>query len=114
MEQHKCSVEFTWITAHAENRGNETADQLGKEAANNKNIEERYIKIPKREILNELKEKSIKQWQIEWENTTKGATTKLLFPKVQEGLKIRINTTTKFTKIKEEMATKSRIYTRVK
>ena len=53
------------------------ADQLAKEAANNKNIEESYTKIPKSAILTELKENSIKQWQSEWENTTKGATTKL-------------------------------------
>jgi len=79
MEQHKCSVEFTWIKAHAGHPGNETADQLAKEAANNKNIEESYTKIPKSAILNELKENSIKQWQSEWENTTKGATTKLFF-----------------------------------
>ena len=61
--------------------GNETADQLAKEAANNKNIEESYTEIPKSAILNELKENSIKQWQSEWENTTKGATTKLFFLK---------------------------------
>ena len=99
MEQHKWSVEFTWIKAHAGHPGNETADQLGKEAANNKNIEESYTKIPKRAILNELEENRIKQWQSEWENTTKGAATKLFFPKVQDRLKIRINTTPKFSTI---------------
>jgi len=44
MEQHECSVDFTWIKAHAGLRGNETAVQLAKEAANNKNIEESYAK----------------------------------------------------------------------
>jgi len=75
MEQHKWRVEFKWIKAHAGLPGNETADQLAKEVANNKNIEERYTKIPKSAILNELKGNSIMQWQSQWENTTKGATT---------------------------------------
>jgi len=37
------------------------ADQLAKEAANNKNIEECYTKIPKSAVLCELKEKSVQQ-----------------------------------------------------
>jgi len=81
MEQHAWTVEFTLIKAHAGHRGNEMADQLAKEAANNKNIEESYTKIPKSVIINELKENSVKQWQSEWENTTKGAITKLSFLK---------------------------------
>jgi len=73
---------------------------MAKEAANNKNIEESYRKIPKSAILNELKENSTKQWQRKWENTTKGAKTKLFFPKVEDRIKVRINTTPKFTTIK--------------
>ena len=79
MEQYEWRVEFTWMNAHSGYRGNEMADQLAKEAANNKNIEESYTKIQKSAILNELKENSIKQWQSEWENTTKGTTTKHFF-----------------------------------
>jgi len=89
MEQNEWRVEFTCIKAHTGHRGNEMADQLAKEAANNKNIEESYTKITKSAILNELKENSIKQWQSEWENTTKVATTKLFFPKVEDRLKIK-------------------------
>jgi len=58
MEQHKWRVEFSWIKAHAGHRGNEMADQLAKAAANNKNIDECYTKIPKKAVLCELKEQS--------------------------------------------------------
>jgi len=60
MKKHERRIEFTWIKAHAEHRGKETVDQLAKEAANNKNNEETYTKIPNNAILNELNEKSIK------------------------------------------------------
>ena len=47
------------IKAHAGHRGNEMADQLAKEATNNKNIDECYTKIPKSAVLYELKEQSV-------------------------------------------------------
>ena len=72
---------------------------MAKEAESNKNVEKSYTKIPKRAILNELKGNSINQLQSEWENTTKGATTKLFFPILDDRLKIRIHTTPKFTTI---------------
>jgi hypothetical protein len=99
MKQNEWTVGFTWIKAHAGHRGNELADQLAKVATNNKNIEETYTRIPKSEIKNELKRNSIRQWQSEWENTTKGAITKLCFPNIEDRLKIRINTTPKLTTI---------------
>ena len=77
MEQHAWRVESIWIKAHAGHRGNEMAYQLAKEAANNKNIEESYTKIPKSVILNELKEKSVKQWQMG--KHYKGSNNKTLF-----------------------------------
>jgi ribonuclease HI len=54
-------VEFSWIKAHAGHRGNEMADQLAKETANNKNIEECYTKMPKSAELCDLKEQSVQQ-----------------------------------------------------
>ena len=59
MEQQERRVEFSWIKAHAGHRANEMADQLAKEAANNKNTEECYTKIPKSAILCELKEQAV-------------------------------------------------------
>jgi len=88
MEQPEWRVEFIWIKAHAGHRGNEMEDQLAKEAANNKNIEECYNKKPKSAALCELKEQSVRHWQNEWERASKGAITKL-----------RLNATPNFTAI---------------
>jgi len=75
------------------------ADQQAKEAAKNKNIEECYIKIPKSAVMSELKEQSVKQWQREWVEMSKGAITKAFFPKTENRLKLRLNTTPNYTTI---------------
>ena len=90
-------MEFSWTKAHAGNRGNELADQLAKEAASSNTIDECYKTIPKSEVMGELNELSVKKWQSEWERSSKGALTKLFFPKIADRLKLRINATPKFT-----------------
>jgi len=75
------------------------ADQQAKEAARNKNIEECYIKIPKNVVMSEQKQQSVKWWQREWTETTKGAITKAFFPKIEDRLKLRLNVTPNFTAI---------------
>jgi len=52
-------VEFSWIRAHAGGHRNELADQLAKEAANSKNIDKCYNRIPKSAVLCELNERSV-------------------------------------------------------
>ena len=37
------------------------------------------------------------KWQIEWDRTTKGVTTKLYFPKVADRLKLKISVTPNLT-----------------
>ena len=92
-------MEFRWIKAHAGHRGNGMADQQAKEVAKKKNIEECYLKIPKSVVIIELKEQSVKAWQREWVETTKGAIRKAFFPKREDRLKWRLNTTPNYTTI---------------
>jgi hypothetical protein len=56
MEQQEWKVSFSWIKAHAGQRGNELADQLAKEAASNKKVNECYNRFPMSEVFSELKE----------------------------------------------------------
>ena len=68
-----------WIKAHAGHQGNELADEIAKEAATNSDIKVCYERIPKSAVKSELSENSETKWQIEWDRTTKGVTTKI-FP----------------------------------
>ena len=50
-------------------------------------------------MWSELNDQSVKQWQNEWEKSSKGATTKSFFPKIADRLKLKINATPNFTEI---------------
>jgi len=91
MEQQEWKVAFDWIKAHAGLRGNELADQLEKEAASNKKEDECYNRFPKSEVMSELKERSLNQWQQEWSRTTKGAITKSVATGMVKNHKRRYN-----------------------
>jgi len=97
MEKQNWKIEFNWIKAHAGHRGNKLADQLAKEAANNRDINECHKKIPKSMVLSELNDHRVTKWQSEWNHTTKGAITKSFFPKRGDRLKLNLNVTPTFT-----------------
>jgi hypothetical protein len=99
MEQHEWKVDFSWIKAHAGQRGNEIADRLAKEESRSRNIEECYNRVPKSTVSSEPKEQCLKQWQNEWKRTTKEAITKSFFPIIVDRLKLRINSAPNFTAI---------------
>jgi len=82
LERKNWKIEFNWIKAQARHQGNELADKLAKEVATNSDIKVSYERIPKSAVKSELSENSETKWQIEWDRTTKGVTTKLYFPKV--------------------------------
>jgi ribonuclease HI len=54
LENHKLTIEFNWIKAHAGHQGKELADQLAKEVATSNDIIECYSKIPKSTVKSEL------------------------------------------------------------
>ena len=97
MENHKWTVEFNWITAHAGHQGNELADRLAKEAATRSEINASYSRITKSAVKSELRESSVKMWLTEWDSTTKGAITKLYFPKIADRLNLKFIVTPNFT-----------------
>ena len=97
MEILNWKLEFNWIKAQARHLGNELAHHLAKEAATYGDIDECYKRIPRSTALSELSDLSVTKWQSEWDHTTKGAITKSLFPKMADGLKMKINVTPNFT-----------------
>jgi len=92
-------VKLCWVKAHAGIMGNELADTLAKKTAKNESLTEEYNRIPKSVVTRELEEESVRKWQRNWTQTTKGSTTKEYFPSVEERLKMKLNLTQKFTAI---------------
>ena len=76
MRKTNWKIKLRWVKAHVGIRRNELADTLAKHAATNKDITETYKKVPKRVALSELEGINIEKWQREWEQSTKGRTTK--------------------------------------
>ena len=85
--------------AHVGTLGNELADTLAKKAATNESLTADYNRIPKSVVMRELEEESVKKWQRNWTQTTKGSITKEYFPNLEDRLKMKINLTQNFTVI---------------
>ena len=66
-------------------------------------------RIPKSVVKRELEEESMRKWQRNWTQTTKGSITKEYFPNVEERLKMKINVTQNLTAIATEHG-KTRAY----
>jgi hypothetical protein len=98
MKEREWKITLRWVKANAGIRANE-ADTLTKRAARNRNIPESYNKIPKSVKMKDLEEISVKKWQRNWTQATKGRTTKEYFLDVTERLKMKIQLTQNITAI---------------
>ncbi|KAF8784235.1 hypothetical protein HNY73_011537 [Argiope bruennichi] len=77
------NIKLGWVKAHANNLGNETADQLAKRAT----IEGTTIDIPlpKSALKKQLHSVFLKKWQEEWDSGQTGRSTYTVLPKVPAG-----------------------------
>ena len=99
LEDDKWTIYIQWVKAHIGNHGNEMADKLAKEAAKQDDLPLIYQKTPKTEVVHHIKLQSTEKWQLQWNQTTKGAETKQFFPNIKERLKNNIRLTPNFTAI---------------
>ena len=76
MNRTSWEVTLCWVKANVGMLRNELADRLAKKAATNESLTEHYNRIPKSVVTREIQEESVKNWQRNWTQTTKGSVTK--------------------------------------
>ena len=77
--------------------GNEISDRLANEAT--RNYYATYSRIPTIAAKKDTRKVSIRIWQSQWEETTKGAITKEFFPSVESRLAVNLNLSPNITTI---------------
>jgi hypothetical protein len=92
------TIHFRWVKAHIGIEGNEAANKLAKEAAqDDKNPNIVFNRIPITTIASEINRTGLEQWQQQWTNMTKGAMCRSFFPRLEQRLKIKMPITPEFT-----------------
>jgi hypothetical protein len=86
------------VKVHIGIKGNEAADKLIKEAAQeDENMNIVFDRIPITSVASEINRKGLEQWQLQWNNAAKGAVCRSFFPNLEQRLKTKIPITLKFT-----------------
>ena len=97
MKKMQWHIQFCWVKAYVGIQGNEAADTLAKEAATSTVTPDSYDKVPKSVVKSELEILSVKKWQREWDQSSKGQITKQFFPDIAARLNMKLNLTYNFT-----------------
>ena len=84
----KKQVLFRWIRGHAGLRGNEHADALAKEAAQDPPLFT-FVPLPLSSLKLKLKTTLFQNWQLAWNNNTKGRFTYQFLPRVSSNFQIQ-------------------------
>jgi len=86
------------VKAHIRIEGNEAANKLAKEAAQeDENMNIVFDRIPITSVASEINRKELEQWQLQWNNAAKGAVCRSFFPNLEQRLKTKIPITPEFT-----------------
>ena len=76
------TIFFRWVRGHAGLHGNERADTLAREAAQNSNSVFLFSPFPLSSIKRKLKSSILSLWQQQWDQSPKGRFTFKLLPKI--------------------------------